>query len=88
MRIIGRKREQAELSRYFDSGRPEFVAITGRRRVGKTFLVKEMFAQDIAFYFSGTLGKNITNEYQLQRFDDTIAEYGGEAKPASNNWAE
>ena len=32
MRIIGRKREQAELGRYFDSGRPEFIAITGRRR--------------------------------------------------------
>jgi len=39
MRIIGRKREQAELDRFFDSGRPEFVAITGRRRVGKTFLL-------------------------------------------------
>jgi len=88
MKIIGRKREQAELSRYFDSGRPEFIAITGRRRVGKTYLIKEMFAQEMVFYFSGILGKNITNAYQLRRFDDTIVEYGGQAKPASSNWAE
>ena len=31
MRIIGRIREQAELKRYFESGRPEFIAVVGRR---------------------------------------------------------
>jgi len=88
MKIIGRIREQAELSRFFNSGKPEFVAVTGRRRVGKTYLVREMFSQDISFYFSGSLGKNVTNAYQLRSFDDTIAEFGGEGKPASGNWAE
>ena len=88
MKIIGRLREQAELRRYFISGKPEFIAITGRRRVGKTYLVKEMFAQDITFYFSGILGKNVTNVYQLRRFDDSIVEYGGDGKPVSGNWAE
>lgn len=66
MKIIGRLREQAELKRYFESGRPEFIAITGRRRVGKTYLVKEFFSKDIVFYFSGVIGKNITNGYQLK----------------------
>ena len=37
--IIGRKYEIAELKRYYNSGRAEFVAIYGRRRVGKTFLI-------------------------------------------------
>ena len=41
--IIGRKREIAELRRYYDSGRAEFVAVYGRRRVGKTFLIDEVF---------------------------------------------
>jgi len=88
MKIVGRLREQAELNRFFTSGRPEFIAITGRRRIGKTYLVKELFSQDMVFYFSGSLGKNITNTYQLRRFDEAIAEFGGEAKPVSNNWAE
>ena len=87
MRLIGRVREQAELNRYYDSGKPEFIAVTGRRRIGKTYLVKELFSNDITFYFSGTLGKHFTNAYQLQQFDETIAEYGGEASPASRNWA-
>jgi len=88
MRIIGRIREKAELNRYFNSKKPEFIAVTGRRRIGKTYLVKELFSQDITFYFSGSLGKNVTNAYQLRRFDDTIAEFGGMSKPASDNWAE
>ena len=33
--IIGRKKEIAELKRYYESGRAEFVAVYGRRRVGK-----------------------------------------------------
>ena len=88
MRIVGRLREKAELKRFFMSGRPEFIAITGRRRIGKTYLIKELFSQDITFYFSGSLGKNVTNAYQLRRFDDAIAEFGGETRPVSNNWAE
>ena len=88
MKIVGRVREQSELNRYFDSGKPEFIAVTGRRRIGKTFLVKELFSKEISFYFSGALGKNITNTYQLRQFDDAIAEYGGEVKPLSNNWAD
>ena len=35
--IIGRKNEIAELKRYYTSGRAEFIAVYGRRRVGKTF---------------------------------------------------
>ena len=88
MKIIGRLREQAELERYFSSGKPEFIAVTGRRRIGKTFLIKEMFSQDMSFYFSGFIGKNITKQYQLRQFDDALSDYGGDANPASRNWAE
>ena len=88
MKIIGRVREQAELYRYYNSNKPEFIAVTGRRRVGKTFLIKELFSKDIKLYFSGSIGKNITNAYQLRRFDETIAEFGGTVKPASGNWSE
>ena len=88
MKIVGRIREQAELKRFFKSGRPEFIAVTGRRRVGKTFLIKELFSEDIVFYFSGAIGKNVTDAYQLRMFDETIAEFGGEKGYASRNWSE
>ncbi|MDR2569142.1 MAG: ATP-binding protein, partial [Oscillospiraceae bacterium] len=88
MKIIGRLQEQSELKRYYNSGKPEFVAVTGRRRVGKTYLIKEMFSKHISFYFSGSLGKNVTNAYQLRQFDAAINEFGGEEKAASKNWAQ
>ena len=45
--IIGRKKEIAELKRYYESGRAEFVAVYGRRRVAKTFLIDEVFHDDM-----------------------------------------
>ena len=41
--IIGREREQQILEERLSSGRAEFIAVYGRRRVGKTFLIKEYF---------------------------------------------
>jgi len=88
MKIVGRIREQAELKRLYESGKPEFLAITGRRRVGKTYLIREMFSSEMCFYFSGAIGKNVTNKYQLRGFDEAIAQYGGEASPASQCWGD
>ncbi|MDR0782732.1 MAG: ATP-binding protein [Propionibacteriaceae bacterium] len=88
MKIVGRKSEQEELRRHFDSGRPEFLAVTGRRRVGKTFLVKEMFKDDLTFYFSGAIGKGVTNAYQLRQFDKAIESCGGVPGLPSKDWAD
>ena len=41
MRIIGREQEQKTLESCMLSGRPEFIAVYGRRRVGKTYLIRE-----------------------------------------------
>jgi predicted AAA+ superfamily ATPase len=88
MKIVGRVHEQAELKRYFESKKPEFIAITGRRRVGKTYLIRELFFNDMSFYYSGVIGKNVTNNYQLRRFDEAITEYGGETGSLSQCWAD
>jgi AAA+ ATPase superfamily predicted ATPase len=40
-RITGRDNEKQVLKRLLDSHEPEFLAAYGRRRVGKTFLVRE-----------------------------------------------
>ena len=41
--IIGRKNGIRQLTDYYNSGRAEFIAIYGRRRIGKTFLLRNVF---------------------------------------------
>lgn len=64
--IIGRKNEIRLLHQYIDSNRSEFIAIYGRRRVGKTFIVKELFGNSFAFRVTG-MEKATTSE-QLSNF--------------------
>jgi AAA+ ATPase superfamily predicted ATPase len=53
MKIIGRKREQAALREYYESKSPELLVVYGRRRVGKTFLIREYFEGRFTFYATG-----------------------------------
>ena len=86
MAIIGRKAEMRELERYYNSERPELIIVYGRRRVGKTYLIKEYFGNSFAFYFTGSIG--VKNTVNLANFDKAIREYGGEMKTASKDWSE
>ena len=64
-RIIGRQKEKAVLELASKSSDPEFIAIYGRRRVGKTHLVREFFGNAICFELIGkhgaTLGEQLDN---------------------------
>ena len=51
--VIGRNQEKDKLSRLLQSNQAEFVAIYGRRRVGKTYLVRQFFQEQIVFSFTG-----------------------------------
>lgn len=51
--LIGRKREINLLQELYDSSKAEFVAVYGRRRIGKTFLIDKMFGDKYDFYFTG-----------------------------------
>ena len=53
--MVGRKEELAALKRYYESGKAEFVALYGRRRVGKTYLINEFFHSRYAFYITGVI---------------------------------
>jgi len=86
MDIIGRKDEIKELEKYYDSGRPELVVVYGRRRVGKTYLIKEYFKNNFTFYFTGEINSSIATN--LANFDKAIIEYDGGAAPASKNWGD
>ena len=56
--IVGRKREIELLNRFVDSDDAEFIAVFGRRRVGKTYLVKSLFQKDFAFCGKAALTTN------------------------------
>ena len=43
MNIIGREREKDIITKCLESKRPEFLVVYGRRRVGKTYLIREFF---------------------------------------------
>ena len=86
MEIIGRIREQEQLAACLESPRPEFVAVHGRRRVGKTYLIREFFKNRFAFYASGVDGKK-TRE-QLKAFNDSLREYGCEQRAIPKDWFE
>ena len=88
MEIIGRHQEQQALKQYVESDKPEFVAVYGRRRVGKTFLIKEYFNKTFSFYISGLA--NATKAEQLENFHATLGVYSHGKTPYSQakNWTE
>ena len=51
--LIGREKEQYILRQALQADRSRFVAVYGRRRVGKTFLIRETFDYTFAFQHSG-----------------------------------
>ena len=68
--IVGRKKEQAILHNLLNSTQSEFVAVYGRRRVGKTFLIRETFSYDFAFQHTGILDAPLNEQLAelLQKF--------------------
>lgn len=64
--IIGREQEQQILGEAAIANGADLLAVTGRRRVGKTYLIKAFFDNKLHFEFSGIL--NATNEQHLQSF--------------------
>ena len=51
--IVGREYEQKLIRGYVDSDKAELIAVYGRRRVGKTYLVKSLFENKFDFAFTG-----------------------------------
>jgi len=86
MDIIGRSEEIEELNYHFDSGKPEFIVVYGRRRVGKTYLIRELFQERFDFYATGAIDTNI--KQQLRNFSEKLQEYSGHDIPAPANWFE
>ncbi len=70
MQLIGRKKEQTILKELLDSKESEFVALYGRRRVGKTFLVETVYKKQIVFSITGL--NKVEKALQLENFTNVL----------------
>lgn len=86
--LTGREEECSTLSTMMASGRPEFLALYGRRRVGKTFLVREFFKTQPVVFFNVTGSKNGTLKEQIAHFLKQVGTtfFGGVTPKSANNW--
>ncbi len=86
-KLIGRREELRELKRCYESDRSEFVVVYGRRRIGKTFLVRQCFADSYAFSYVGIRG--ISQRQQLDSFARAVQHSAGlPFIPQMENWFE
>ena len=84
--LIGREKEQTLLRELLRSNQSEFVAIYGRRRVGKTFLVRETFNYQFAFQHTGILDANLSD--QLTEFRESLYAAGLPKSPKPKTWGD
>lgn len=86
--LIGRAKEQATLKAALHSKESEMVAVIGRRRVGKTFLVRQFFGESLDLEFTGV--QNQKTKVQLENFHFIIQKFANkrDALPVPKNWME
>ena len=92
-KITGRKKELEELEMLYNSNRAEFVAVYGRRRIGKTYLIKQAFKNRITFQHTGVSpvdqsGEKNRMRMQLESFYYTMLNHGLEGFEKPSSWLE
>lgn len=84
--LIGREKEQKWLREAYKSDESQFVAVYGRRRVGKTFLVRECFNDKFVFQHSGVAKAN--TKLQLRYFKESLVKSGASKVHIPKDWIE
>lgn len=84
--FIGREEEKYQFEEAYSSPESEFVAIYGRRRIGKTFLVRETMEGRFTFFHTGV--SNLPVKGQLQSFYNSLVNHGYTPARIPNNWLE
>ena len=82
--MVGRNEEAKLLVKAYESQNSEFVTVYGRRRIGKTFLVSEVFGNKFAFHVAGVKGGK--KREQLEKFRYALIRHGAEKCPRLTSW--
>ena len=83
--MVGRKAEIQTLDEVMSREEGQLVAVYGRRRVGKTYLIRQYFGNRFTFYHTGEA--NVGFKDQLLSFRDSLKDYGRKC-PVPANWRE
>jgi uncharacterized protein len=86
MDVLGRKKEKEILDNLLVSPKAEFVAIYGRRRVGKTFLIRQYLKNNMGFDFTGSDEED--NSVQLANFFREFSKQCVDNQPYPKNWSD
>ncbi|MCF0133180.1 MAG: ATP-binding protein [Blautia sp.] len=90
--MVGRKQESIELNRLYNSNKSQFVAVYGRRRVGKTYLINEVFEGRITFRHAGLSpieggdSSDSPLKKQLKHFYNSLIVQGMSRSRCPDNW--
>jgi uncharacterized protein len=69
--VVGRYEHKSLLDTAFKEHKASLITVYGRRRIGKTYLIKNYLSERITFQFSGI--HNVTTEIQLEKFTTALA---------------
>lgn len=82
--LIGRVLEQKQIFERFESDKSELVSVYGRRRVGKTYLIKQCFNEEFDFWFTGMY--EATRAQQLAQFQAALYGKTNKKIPKLKDW--
>ncbi|MBT9483810.1 ATP-binding protein [Sediminibacterium sp.] len=85
-KIIGREIEQKQLKNIIESNDAELLAIYGRRRIGKTYLIRNAYEKQLIFELSGV--HNATLNQQLEVFGNAMSRATGFPIASPRNWSQ
>ncbi len=86
MSLIGRLKERQILEQALQSAQSELIVVYGRRRVGKTFLIRETYKSVICFELVGMY--KVSTREQLKLFQQTLYHFSSQKMKAPTNWME
>lgn len=90
--MVGREKEKAYFKSLLSGQQHEFVAVFGRRRVGKTYLVRESFDYNFTFQHTGVNNNskddNSMKQRQLDKFAESLKTYGVNLEKSLSDWDE
>ena len=84
--LIGRDKEQRILKEAYQAEESKFIAVYGRRRIGKTYLIRESLGSRFTFQHTGYYGGKLADE--LFEFCASLREYGLKDFAKPKNWLE
>lgn len=83
-KLVGREYEISVLQKLINSDKAEFVAVYGRRRVGKTFLVDSLFLHKYTFSMTGIMDGSF--DEQMHAITDALDMYGMVLEQQPKSW--